>query len=500
MICTVLCQIFLFLLLLPQSAQAATAAEWRSRSIYQVLTDRFARSDVSTTANCDASATEYCDGTWTGLIHKLDYIKNMGFTAVWVSPVTQQLEGHTPDGSSYHGYWQININALNPHFGAAGDLKALSAALHDRNMYLMVDIVPNHFAWRGTANTINYSTFVPFNNAEYFHKYCRITDHDYDHDQTRVENCWLGSDNVELPDLDTSREDVKEIWYAWIKSFVKTYNIDGLRIDTLKHVQKDFWPEFADAAGVYAVGEVAHSDSQYTCPYQDVVDGLLNYPLWYAITDAFKSPQGSMKDLAEKTQEIKDICFDSTLLANFLENHDQPRFPSHTQDPALIKNAIAFTMLGDGIPIIYQGQEQGYSGEGPFDTNREAVWLSGYKTEGNLYQFIAVMNHIRNWASEDLAYLTHKALTTYHDSKTIITRKGQGSKAVIGVFSNGGSHGTSREGRIGGFAAGADVVEILSCEILKADPNGAVPVLMGHGDPKILHATDGLQGSGICNF
>ena len=69
-------------------AQGLTAAQWRSQSIYQVVTDRFARTDASTTASCDLST--YCGGTWKGLINQLDYIQNMGFTAVSGS-ITRQV-------------------------------------------------------------------------------------------------------------------------------------------------------------------------------------------------------------------------------------------------------------------------------------------------------------------------------------------------------------------------------------------------------------------------
>jgi hypothetical protein len=61
-------------------ASALTPAQWRSQSIYQVITDRFARTDGSTSASCDLN--RYCGGTWQGLINKLDYIQNMGFSAV----------------------------------------------------------------------------------------------------------------------------------------------------------------------------------------------------------------------------------------------------------------------------------------------------------------------------------------------------------------------------------------------------------------------------------
>lgn len=81
---------------------ALSPAEWRSQSIYQVMTDRFARTDLSTTASCDTSAQDYCGGTWQGLISKLDYIQDMGFTAIWISPYVAQMSGDTSDGESYH--------------------------------------------------------------------------------------------------------------------------------------------------------------------------------------------------------------------------------------------------------------------------------------------------------------------------------------------------------------------------------------------------------------
>lgn len=77
---------------------ALAPAQWRAQSIYQVVTDRFARSDLSTTAPCDPAAQVYCGGTWKGLIAKLDYIKGMGFTAVWISPVVKQVAGESTDG------------------------------------------------------------------------------------------------------------------------------------------------------------------------------------------------------------------------------------------------------------------------------------------------------------------------------------------------------------------------------------------------------------------
>jgi alpha-amylase len=81
-----------------EGARALTPAQWRAQSVYQVLTDRFALTDGSTTAACDPAAQSYCGGTWQGLIAHLDYIQGMGFTAIWISPFVAQMSGSTSDG------------------------------------------------------------------------------------------------------------------------------------------------------------------------------------------------------------------------------------------------------------------------------------------------------------------------------------------------------------------------------------------------------------------
>lgn len=128
---------------------------------------------------------------------------------------------------------------------------------------------------------------------------------------------------------------------------------------------------------------------------------------------------------------VKSKCSDSTLLGNFIENHDNPRFASYvltfqannyaseclltissyTDDMALAKNVAAFTIMADGIPIIYAGQEQHYNG-GSDPYNREAVWLSGYNTDSALYKLIAKANAIRSHAiNHDDRYLSYKVST-----------------------------------------------------------------------------------------
>jgi alpha-amylase len=77
----------------------------------------------------------------------------------------ENLVGDSGDGEAYHGYWAQNINAVNSNFGSESDLVALSTALHNRGMYLMVDIVTNHMGYLGCGTCVDYSVFTPFNSV-----------------------------------------------------------------------------------------------------------------------------------------------------------------------------------------------------------------------------------------------------------------------------------------------------------------------------------------------
>ena len=98
------------------------------------------------------------------------------------------LDEVTAEGLPYHGYWQQNIYALNTRFGSIHDLQALSSALHARNMYLMLDVVVNHYGWAGNSSTVDYQKLVPFNQVEDFHTYCPFTSQDYSSNQSAVEH------------------------------------------------------------------------------------------------------------------------------------------------------------------------------------------------------------------------------------------------------------------------------------------------------------------------
>ncbi|KAG8921420.1 hypothetical protein FRC02_000240 [Tulasnella sp. 418] len=474
---------------------AATAAEWQSRSIYQLLTDRFAKT-TGEGGTCNTEDRRYCGGTWKGIINKLDYIKNMGFDAVWISPIVENIGGDTPYGQAYHGYWTLNINNLNSNYGTADDLKALSSALHAKGMYLMVDIVVNHVAATTTPPTLTYDGYAPFNQATDYHSpFCFIKDYQ---NQTDVENCSIGDDKVALVDLNTNSDRVKQTFNDWVKKLVQDYSIDGLRIDTVKHVQKDFYPEFVKAAGVFTLGEVLDTRFDYTGDYTNYMDAVFNYPEWYNVLDTFQNSTGNIQRAVDAVSQSAKSYKGGGLLStsSFSENHDNARLPARIPDPILVKNIITWTFVGDGMPTLYYGQEASYAGaEDP--ANREALWFTSYSADVSLYKYITKLNAARKLAITNKSFLSTPRKVVSSDAHNIAISKAP----LLSVFTNGGQgYSGSYTVTNTGLSSGTTLVDVASdnCDTVNVANDGSVAVTYSNGNPKIYLPSSALTSSGLC--
>ncbi|PWA01124.1 hypothetical protein BB558_002796 [Smittium angustum] len=401
------------LFLLASIASASSTDQWKSRSIYQLLTDRFAQSpnNIDPSKCTSPLAPEYdirhyCGGTYNGLISRLDYIQDMGFDAIWISPITAPVEYETVWGVGWHGYWQQDIYGVNPHFGTRQDIKDLVSECHKRDIYVMVDIVANHMGpYNNTVKDLaifptGYDWYYPFNKTEDYHNFCLINDYT---NATEVQQCCLGGADSWLPDLNTENPEVVDALNNWIHGLVEEFNFDSVRIDTFRHIRPSFWPEFVKQAGVFAIGEVADTDAINTGPWQDVADSVLNFPLWDALGKVFRDKdRAPMYNLTQQIDTNREHFRDTLVLGNFLDNHDQPRFLNYTTDPTRINNALTFLMTADGIPILYYGTEQGFNGHpekqyGAGDPwNRDPLWGgSGYDKTSSVYQFVSKLNKLR---------------------------------------------------------------------------------------------------------
>jgi alpha-amylase len=286
-------------------ALAGNTEDWKKRSIYQVLTDRFAQDNDNTNACGDLS--NYCGGTYKGMINNLDYIQGMGFDAIWISPIVKNMDG------GYHGYWATNWEDVNEHFGSKQDLKDLVNAAHAKGIWVMVDVVANHVAPVGN----DFSQIYPLNKSEHYHNNCDI---DWSN-QWSVENCRLAG----LPDLSQENSYVRQYLKDWIKNIVSEYQFDGIRIDTIPEVPKDFWGEYGQSSGVFQMGECFNGDPAYVAPYQNYLTGLFNYPMYYTIKDVFRNEK-TMYGIRNRFNEEQGKFKDVDALGVFVDNHDNARF------------------------------------------------------------------------------------------------------------------------------------------------------------------------------
>ncbi|KAE8155105.1 glycoside hydrolase superfamily [Aspergillus avenaceus] len=487
------------------STQAAKIDAWKSRSIYQTMTDRFARTDGSTTAPCNTTQGLHCGGTWRGTIDRLDYIQGMGFDAVMVSPIVENVDGHVSYGEAYHGYWPQDLYSLNSKFGTHQDLLDLSEAVHKRGMYLMMDTVINNMASMTNlptgsskvASEIDYQILEPFNSSSYFHPYCKITDWN---NYTNAQLCQTGDEKVALPDLFTEHVEVQDMLEKWAQKMISTYSIDGLRIDAAKHVNPDFLLKFGDAVGMFMTGEVMQREVDIICDYQNrYIQSVPNYPIYYSMLNAFTL--GNTTDLANQVEVMKNSCHDVTGLVSFSENHDVARFGSMTEDIALAKNILTFTMLFDGIPMIYQGQEQHLKGGGP-PLCREAIWLSNYDTNSELYKLIAKLNAIRKHIYRlDPDYFSMQTYPVFRGGSELGFRKGIEGRQLLSLLSTQGSKSSAYNLTMPvSFLGGTVVTDILNCVNYTVNARSELTISMDKGEPRVLFPAEMMPGSGLCDY
>ncbi|CAG8627167.1 14362_t:CDS:2, partial [Ambispora leptoticha] len=493
---------------IPQ-VSAKTANEWRQRTIYQLLTDRFAQpSNAKNQTLCESNRVEYeirryCGGTFKGIVENLDYIQNLGFDAIWISPVVKQFEEETQYGLGWHGYWAQDIYSINPHFGTEQDLKNLVEEAHKKGIWVMVDVVANHMGPQRnkTPRTDEYvKSYTPFNDTSNYHYYCNINNWN---DQHEVEYCSIGGADLPLPDLDTENPQTASLLINWISSLIKTYNFDGIRIDTVKHVRKDFWANYTKSAGVFSIGEVFDGNYGYVADYQNDIDALLSYPLYYTLNSVY-ADGNSMYGIRDALNQNRQSFKDTTVLGNFLDGHDVPRFLSKKADQSILRNALTFILLADGIPIVYQGTEQNFNGNptvsngGNDPWNREALWSSKYSQSAPTYQFISRVLIFRKLLPSN--FFSELSVEAWVDDKVYMFFKGH----VMVVTSNYGENsGISRNITVQGngrWSSGTDMINILRCEeVVKIDGNGNLLIKLDQ-EPKILYPTKELSGSGLCKL
>lgn len=373
--------------------------------IYMVLTDRFYDGDSSNNGTLNV---EYRPGNlkfnqggdWKGLTEKLDYIKNLGVTAIWISPVSENEPlSRDKSESGYHGYFTHDYNKADPHFGTKEDLIRLVQTAHSKGLKVILDAVPNHTADYLAEGATSYSSddyqpAAPFNNPAWYHHYGDITDWN---DPFQVLNNDLGG----LDDLNQDNADAREAIKNAYKTWVQDTGADGVRVDAARSIPKDFLAEFEEYLGVPTFGEIFVGDVDYVSDFQNYEWGVLDFPLFFQAREVFAHDAdfSTVKEIFDQDSKYKD----PNRLITFIDNHDRDRFLCLADDDfQKMRLALTFLFTVRGIPDIYYGTEQNcYGGGKPTEwagiankENREV--MPSFSEDGNMYQYIQRLAQLRN--------------------------------------------------------------------------------------------------------
>jgi len=327
----------------------------------------------------------------------------------------------------------------------------------------MVDLVFNHVGPVG----YDFGRISPFNKAEHYHNNCQITDYS---NQWQVENCRIS----DLPDLKQENEWVREELIKWGKWMLSEYQLDGIRIDTIKHVPIWFWQQFVQAApNVYMLGEVFDGNVNYIKSYTNVMPGQLSYPMYYTLQNVYAHKQ-SCYQIRNRIQEMSNAGIDWTLLGGFIDNHDNKRWLNISGDWAAMKNVMIFNMFCGSIPLVYYGTEQGFNG-GDDPNNREPLWRTGFTQNHELFKFISTAAKQRQKIDPNAPHTER-----YVDDQFYAFSKGS---VLVCTTNQGSGANLSRTVTYLPFNNGDNVKELYSGKT--ATINNGLSIQISNGQPQI---------------
>lgn len=415
----------------------SSSFDWDEAVIYMTCTDRFY--DGNTSNNKAYNTTDVFDkegslsyhgGDFAGLEQKLDYLEDLGVNTIWITPIVENSDTKTDDGNGneipstgYHGYWASDFTKLNPHLGTAAEFKSLISAVHARGMKLMVDVVLNHAGY-GTENYFN-SILTDTNGNTV--KMLR------DDSNTVTGDDVYGSLS-DLPDFVTENEDVMNQLVKWQTDWVKKYDIDYYRVDTVKHVNSETWAAFKNAlteadAEFKMIGE--YSGAGYGNTAGELGTGRMDSLLDFDYNDQAVNFVSGNVEGAESFLESRNNSINNTAtLGAFLSSHDEDSLVDKltkekgmTEEQALnaAKVAAALQLTSKGQTVIYYGEELGQHGLNnyPIQSNRyDFDWaaLESQKTDASsMYNHYKKLLAIRNDYSALLSKGTRKNIATSND-------------------------------------------------------------------------------------
>ncbi|WP_293872426.1 glycoside hydrolase family 13 protein [Flavobacterium sp.] len=358
-----------------------------SDMIYLIMSDRFANGNPNN--DSEKSMTEKANrtnpsgrhgGDIQGIINHLDYINELGATALWATPICEDND----ENFSYHGYGQSDVYNIDPRFGTNDDYKKLSAELHKKGMKNIMDYVTNHWGWQ-------HWMYKDLPTKDWVHQFQEYTQTNHRRESLNdthaskidAEICSDGWFVKSMPDLNQSNPLVLNYLIQNAIWWIEYADLDGFRVDTYPYNDKEGISKWTKAItdeypNFNIVGEIwMHNQAQISYWQKDSKIGAIqsynaNLPsvMDFTLLDALGSVFNEDKSDYDKGMiKVYENFTNDFLYANanniltFAENHDTNRFNDIYKND-FKKYQMAMTLLATvrGIPQLYYGSEIGMSG------------------------------------------------------------------------------------------------------------------------------------------
>lgn len=384
--------------------------------IYLIMTDRFSDGDSSnddppqSRGLYDRSKSRYYHGgDFEGIIQHLPYLKELGVTAIWLTPWYDNVNHlnereqypDRPNGprrmiTDYHGYGAVDFYGVEEHFGTLAKLRELVDRAHRLGIKVIQDEVANHTGpyhpWVKDPPTATW-----FNGSEAKHLAnvwqtwsVRDPHSSYQVQRETLEGWFV---NI-LPDLNQDDPECARYLIQNTLWWIGVTGIDAIRQDTFQYVPRTFWRDWMTAIKrqypkVNVVGEVLDGDVAHTSFFQggraaydgidDRLDTLFDFPLMYAIRHAFAEG----RDIREVPRILASdrLYANAQILVPLIGNHDLKRFMSEADATlAGLKMAQTLVMTVRGTPQLYYGDEIAMSGGDDPDNRQD--FPGGFPADG----------------------------------------------------------------------------------------------------------------------
>ncbi len=377
--------------------------------IYLIMPDRFANgnsdNDSSKSTSEKSNRTNpggRHGGDIEGIINNLDYIKELGATALWPTPLCEDND----EGYSYHGYGQSDVYKMDPRYGTNEDYVRLSAELHQRGMKNIMDYVTNHWGWKHWM----YNDLPTYNWIHQFPGYSQsnyrmTTQFDKNASKIDTKNCMDGWFVPSMPDLNQSNPLVLNYLTQNAIWWIEYADLDGFRVDTYSYNEKEGISKWTKAITdeyphFNIVGEVwMHNQAQMAYwqkdskigaieSYNSNLPSVMDFTLHDAIGNVFNQDnqswdRGMIQVYDNFTNDFLYPNPDNLLV--FVENHDTGRFNEIYKND-FKKYQMAMTLIATirGIPQLYYGSEIGMNGDkGKGDADIRKDFPGGWKGDSN---------------------------------------------------------------------------------------------------------------------